>query len=210
MVSLPVISKTSNQYPKPYLASKEWLHQFHEVGPLQVSADRFSSEPVSYNLHVSTENNTELLLFEALLVVVVWNSYRAKDADELKSIHVTKKKSTNSTMRNFEFKLEKTKVITRQEAITNHAHVTNNIMCSCDKHLRSQEKVQELRNFLRNMKSNPDTPCISRLCPYGVISEYVSAIPDASDKPDLKFFRALSSRGNPRSFIASNLGINKI
>ena len=112
--------------------------------------------------------------------------------------------------RNIEFKLPCSKTVKATEATTTaQADVTNNIVCICAELLEGQEKTSWLRCSTRN----PRQACISSLCPFGVILGYDETIPDARNcggKPGLKYLRALSSTGHPRSFCISNFGENGI
>ena len=210
MMAMSTIGKVNGFFPLSHLALHGWKKQYHDVGKLPKQAQGFSSEAVVTVMKTPFCEDNMILLYKTIFVVMIWNAYRVDDADNLLAINVSKKQSTNLTMRNYEFKMERTKVLSRQDAVLNQTLVTNNIMCICDQHLH---ETHMQRAFLRQVRNNPDTHCTTPLCPYGIITEYIQAIPDPFNTksiPGLKFFRGLSARGNPRSLTSTNLGKNKI
>ena len=162
--------------------------------------------PVGIFLGPDHLTDRNLIIFK----IQIYNAYRVENINRLLSNGARLITPTPQNARNFEFKLQCSKTVKALEvATTAQADVTNNIVCICAELLEGSERT----SFLRSTQRNPQRHCISLLCPFGVILKYHTAIPDPSNeggKHGLKYIRALSSTGHPRSFCLSNFGENGI
>lgn len=221
LMFLPLIDHKSaaNAYPRTLVAFDSWLYQFKSSGKVSKSAGTFSTEAYFWVMRMETAGDPKLLALKSRFILMVANQYRAQECHQLFCCAITRQKATGTDHRCLlmdlsvtatENRLQRTKTVAAADANKNKGDVTNLLVCTCLVHL--EDEPARRSEFANLMKRNPNCKCVVDLCPYGHIVNYLDTIPNGWDleRIGLKFCRALSPTGNPRTFTTENLGVNQV
>ena len=151
-----------------------------------------------------------------VMVVAIFSGMRMNDLHEMRSRNVSQIEHTPDAPRHFKFVMEATK--NDMEGQGPLSTLTHLVPCICLTHLDDDSSLK----FARKLCEDPEVDC-AVACPFNVILEYCSRIPDADGSVhDLKygksgghvplaFFRAITTRGGDnRVFTKNPWGINSL
>ena len=153
-------------------------------------------------------------------VVGVYTGMRVKDMHGILARNVTQVEHTPDAPRHFKILMTNTK--NDMEGKSGDKGLAHYVPCICLSVLQESESLVFARRLCRDCEIDCAVPC-----PYNVVLEYISRIPDPSgsdhdhkvsslspddphSSPPLPFFRAVTTRGPDRPFTKSPLGVNSM